>query len=209
MKSTREKILQTLLTYPQSTISEIANAVKINTISVRHHLSNLQADGLVIDEEERHGVGRPRLVYSLTEKGLEYFPTNYLKLSDRLIGQIKATLPEATVNQLFTRMGTDLAESYTQKAKSLRTMDDRLNLLSNLLEEEGFTVRWEKNEDGYQIHEISCPYYHIGQTHPEICLIDRALIAGLLSIPVEKTSCMLDGNSLCTYNIKAEDVASK
>jgi len=70
MKSTRERILQSLLSHPNSTINDLAEAVGISPISVRHHLTSLQAENLVAAEEERHGVGRPRLVYILTEKGL-------------------------------------------------------------------------------------------------------------------------------------------
>ena len=68
MKSTKDKILQTLLRKPKITINELAEAVGINPISVRHHLTNLQMEGLIAADEERHGVGRPRLVYSLTER---------------------------------------------------------------------------------------------------------------------------------------------
>ena len=57
-KSTRERVLQTLLTNQRCTINEIADAVEINPISVRHHITKLQADGMVDSEEERHGVGQ-------------------------------------------------------------------------------------------------------------------------------------------------------
>ncbi|HEX2994159.1 MAG TPA: winged helix-turn-helix transcriptional regulator, partial [Anaerolineales bacterium] len=62
----KDKILQALLRKPKITINELAEAVGINPISVRHHLTNLQMEGLIAAEEERHGVGRPRLVYALT-----------------------------------------------------------------------------------------------------------------------------------------------
>ena len=57
MKSTRDKILNTLLTQRQATIKQLSEVVGINGISVRHHLINLQAEGLVTAEEQRHGVG--------------------------------------------------------------------------------------------------------------------------------------------------------
>jgi len=47
MKSTRERILQTLLRQPRTTINTLAEAVGINPISVRHHLTNLQVEGLI------------------------------------------------------------------------------------------------------------------------------------------------------------------
>ena len=68
MSSTREQVLQILLNRQRSTINELADAVNINPISVRHHITRLEAEGLVTSEEERHGVGRPRRIYFLTNE---------------------------------------------------------------------------------------------------------------------------------------------
>lgn len=200
MKSTRERILQTLLTHPRSTITELADAVGINAISVRHHLISLQAEGLAAAEEERHGVGRPRMVYFLTEKGLERFPTRYLRLTNRLLDQIKATLPSQDVASLFARMATNLADHYASQAQDL-PLEERLDLVRDLLAEEGFTVDWEKQGDAYLVNEITCPYYHIGQHHPEVCKVDQALISAITSVPAEQISCVLRGDAHCTYVI--------
>ncbi len=207
MKSTRDKILQTLLIHPHSTINDLAEAVSINAISVRHHLTSLQADTLVSAEEERHGVGRPRLVYVLTERGLERFPTSYLRLTNRLLDQIKGSLPEPVVNSLFTRMAMELGSEYTKKAGAMATIEERLDLVKELLTKEGFTVEWEKRDSQYQIHEITCPYYHVGQSHPEVCTIDQTLISTVLSIPVNKINCILRGDTHCTYVIRNETLS--
>jgi predicted ArsR family transcriptional regulator len=200
MKSTRERILQTLLNHPRSTITDLAVAVGINAISVRHHLTSLEADGLVTAEEERHGVGRPRLVYFLTEKGLERFPTRYLRLTTRLLTEMKETLSPQTVDALFTRMATDLANGYAGQAQDL-PFEDRLDLIQQLLAEEGFTVEWAKEGDQYLINEITCPYYHVGQSHPEVCTVDQTLISSILEVPAEKIHCVLRGDAHCTYMI--------
>ena len=202
MKSTRDRILQTLLKKPGSTINNLAEAVGINPISVRHHLTNLQVEGLVSAEEERHGVGRPRLVYSLTEHGVEKFPTRYLRLTSRLLDQLKTTLPEPMVSKLFAEMATSLADDYAEQIQGLN-MEERLDLISDLLAEEGFTVEWEKNEDQYRIHEITCPYLQIGQNHPEVCTVDQTLISKMLAVPAEKVQCILDGSTQCTYIVQS------
>lgn len=197
-KSTRERVLLTLLSRQRCTINELAAAVTINPISVRHHISKLEADGLVTSEEERHGVGRPRRVYYLTEKGLELFPSRYLQLTIRLIEQLKETMPGAMVDSLFTQMAKDVASEYESEMNGL-SMEDRLDLVTNLLGNEGFTVEWEQKEDEYHIREISCPYYRIGQSHPEVCSVDQTLISTMLSVPAEKIKCVLDGDAHCTY----------
>jgi predicted ArsR family transcriptional regulator len=205
MKSTREKILQTLLRAPRSTINELAEAVGINPISVRHHLTNLQMEGLVEAEEERHGVGRPRLVYLLTEDGLERFPTRYLRLTTRLLTQMKEKLPGAMVGELFKEVATGLADEHEEALKGLG-VEDRLDLVKTLLAEEGFMVEWEKKNDEYHIHEITCPYLQVGQQHPEVCAVDETLISRMLSVPANKIQCILSGASHCTYVVKAEPV---
>jgi DeoR family transcriptional regulator, suf operon transcriptional repressor len=202
MKSTRERIMQTLLRQPRTTINTLAEAVGINPISVRHHLTNLQVEGLVSAEEERHGVGRPRLVYFLTEEGTEHFPTRYMRLTSRLLDQLKSSMPEPMVSKLFLQMAADMAEDYSAQMQGM-SMEERLDLAKTLMTEEGFNVEWEKVGNQYQIHEITCPYLQIGQNHPEVCTVDQALISKMLAVPAEKVSCILSGDAHCTYLVQA------
>jgi predicted ArsR family transcriptional regulator len=201
MKSTRDRILQTLLRHPRSTINELAEAVGINPISVRHHLTNLQVEALVTAEEERHGVGRPRLVYFLTEDGLEKFPTRYLRLTTRLLSQMKEKYPGPMVGDLFKEVATNLAAEHQDQLKGL-SVEQRLDALGDLLAEEGFAVEWERKGDEYHIHEITCPYLQVGQSHPEVCIVDQTLISKMLAVPAEKIQCILSGATHCTYVVQ-------
>jgi DeoR family transcriptional regulator, suf operon transcriptional repressor len=205
MISTRDRIMQTLLRQPRTTINALAVAVGINPISVRHHLTNLQVEGLVSAQEERHGVGRPRLVYFLTEEGTEHFPTRYLRLTSRLLDQLKSTMPEPMVSKLFLQMASDMADDYSEQMKGL-SMEERLEVAKTLMTEEGFSVEWEKTGNEYRIHEITCPYLQIGQSHPEVCTVDQTLISKMLAVPAEKVSCILSGDAHCTYLVQAEAV---
>ena len=201
MKSTKDKILQTLLRHPKITINELAAAVEINPISVRHHLTNLQMEGLISADEVRHGVGRPRLVYSLTEDGMEKFPTKYFRLTTRLLTQMKDSMPGPVVANLFSQIAEDMASEYSDQMKGL-TMEERLDFVKEMLAQEGFTVEWEKKGSEYQIHEISCPYYQIGVAHPEVCTVDQTLISKMLALPANKVQCILDGGTHCTYVVQ-------
>ena len=202
--STRQKVLRTLLRNHRCSIIELAEAVDINPISVRHHISKLQAGGLVASEEEKHGVGRPRQVFFLTEAGLEVFPTRYLRLTIRLLEQLKENLPQNMVDQLFSQMASDLVDEYTQTANlNGLSIEQRLELVSDLLQEEGFDLEWEKKDNQYFIREINCPYLHVGHSHPEICVIDQTLISKVLDLPTEKVKCILDGDKQCTYVVPA------
>jgi len=198
MKSTRERIIQTLLLNPKSTINDLANAVDINAISVRHHITSLQVEGLVLAQEERHGIGRPRLVYSLTESGAELFPTRYLRLVNQLFTQLKSRLTKTEMEKLLTQIALEIAAGYGEKIRNL-PVDQKLDAIQPFLLKEGFLIEWTKEGPDYIISEISCPFYHISQAHPEICVIDRVLLSTLLSAPVKRVKCILNGDNLCSY----------
>jgi DeoR family transcriptional regulator, suf operon transcriptional repressor len=200
MISTRDRIIQTLLNHPKSTINDLAEAVGINGISVRHHVNALLAEGLATVEEVRHGVGRPRQVYFLSEKGLERFPTRYLRLTNRLLDQIKESLPAPIISTLFQQMASEIAADSAQRVKFM-SLEQKLEYIKELLAQEGFSVEWERHGDEYHIHEITCPYYHIGQAHPEVCNVDQALISTVLSTQAEKINCVLQGDAHCVYVI--------
>ncbi len=207
MGKTRERLLRLLLTKPRRTIKELAAELGINPISVRHHLTRLEAEGLIASEEERHGVGRPRRVYYLTPLGLERFPSRYVQFTVRLLKQLKQTLPPHMVGQLFTQMARQMAEEYVPQVEDL-TLEQRLEFVAHLLQQEGFTVEWQREGDNYVLREISCPYLHIGQNHPEVCAVDETLIAALLDIPAARVQCILDGDHVCTYVIPAPSRAT-
>jgi predicted ArsR family transcriptional regulator len=71
--------------------------------------------------------------------------------------------------------------------------------MQKLLAAEGFNLEWERQGDQYHIREVSCPYLHIGQTHPEVCRVDQTLISAILDVPAEKIKCILKGDNYCTY----------
>lgn len=199
-QTTRERVLQTLHQSQRCTINDLADAVEINPISVRHHITKLQIEGLVDSAEERHGVGRPRRVYFLTESGLERFPTRYVQMSLRLLEQLKQKLPAPMVRDLFTEMARDLMNEQTSGSDLAKLdIEQRLELIKTLLMKEGFELEWEQKDGTYHIRETNCPYFQIGQAHPEICLIDQTLISNVLSVPVQKVRCVLHGDSHCTY----------
>jgi len=205
MQETRKRILQTLLSKRRCTINELADAVGITPISVRHHINKLEAAGLVASEEERHGVGRPRRLYYLTETGLEQFPSQYVRLTSQLLRQLKATLPAPMVSKLFAEMARNMAKDFVEEVESQHmSMEERLKFVTSLLNSEGFIVTWEQADDHYIVQESVCPYYHVGQSHPEVCVLDRTFIATLLDVPPEKIRhehCIFNGDKQCRFII--------
>jgi DeoR family suf operon transcriptional repressor len=200
---TRETILRTLRARGHCTVKELADAAGISPVSVRHHLSSLQAEGLIELEEVRHGVGRPHHVFSLTDDAHELFPTRYFRLTNRLLGEIKEIMPESALEGLLLGVADSMASDYASQLQGL-PLEQRLQRLIELLDEEGFSAELEHRGDAVMIHELSCPYYQVGQAHPEVCMIDQKFIARALSLPVERVHCVLDGDAHCAFSVPLE-----
>jgi predicted ArsR family transcriptional regulator len=161
----------------------------------------LQAEGFVTAMAERRGVGRPRLLYSLTEAGLERFPTKYLALTNRLLSEIKGRLPQEIVEQLFRDMATTMVSEMSSQIKGL-PIQERVDRLLQLLSEQGFEARAEVDSQGdYRVTELNCPYYRISLRHPEVCTIDAAIISQALAASVHRQSCILTGDRACTFSV--------
>lgn len=208
--STRETILRELLSRQRCTILELAKAVGISPIAVRHHVSRLEAENLIASDNERHGVGRPRRVFFLTDEGMEKFPSRYLNLSMRLVDTLKESFPPEVVDRLFREMASSLARELVDPNESrFLNLPQRLELVRKALSAQGFTVEITEAEGNYEIRETSCPYIHVGQEHPEVCLVDQTLISTVLATDIEKTHCVLNGDAYCAYvapRIPAEQI---
>jgi DeoR family suf operon transcriptional repressor len=207
VNDTRKSIISLLKTRNQATVAELADAVELSPIAVRHHLSALQAEGLIVAQEVRHGIGRPYHVYRLTQAGHELFPQKYVRLTGRLLEELKATLAPQAIEQLFTHMASGLAAEVSARVASL-PLEHKLAALVEALGEEGFVARWEREKSGagYRLTEVSCPYLHIGQSHPEVCQFDMQLVTSVLNAHIERTTCMINGDAHCTFHIPADQI---
>jgi predicted ArsR family transcriptional regulator len=202
MHDTRQAVLQTIKTQGRATVASLAEALSLTTIAVRHHLTGLQGEGLVQVELERQHVGRPRHIYTLTEAAQRYFPNQYHVLVDRLLSELKATLGPSQVEMMIDRLAANVAAKYGHQGTRGETMEARVEHLITVMGEEGFMTAVEKIDDKTLVTQLNCPYMFLGQTHPEVCRIDQAIMETVLGVDVQQTSCVLHGDHNCTFSLK-------
>jgi predicted ArsR family transcriptional regulator len=200
---TRDVILRTLKAQGRCTVKELAAAAGVSPVSVRHHLAGLQAEELVEAQEVKHGVGRPYHEFSLTEKGIERYPGRYLRLTNRLLEEIKGHISRDLVSELFSGVAGAMAAEYAAELQGL-PLEQRLPRLMEMLAAEGFDAEYEWVGERLVIRELGCPYVQVGRMHPEVCAVDTRFIATALDLPVERVECLLDGAARCTFQVGAQ-----
>jgi len=199
-RTTREVILHSIKSSPHATVEELAEAADVSPVTVRHHLNALLAAGAIEAASVRRKVGRPYYVYSLSEQGQELFPKRYVRLTNRLLDEMKERLPQTLIDQIFAGVVDNVLEEHRGEFEHL-PLEGRLEYLVNLLAEEGFLSTWEKTDSGFRLVEYSCPYLSIGTAHAEVCTFDKKLMDGVLQLPVQQESCMLHGADCCQFTV--------
>jgi len=199
--STRDVILEAIKQANEATVEDLAEAADVSPVTVRHHLNSLQADGLLRTHSVRRKVGRPYYVYSLSEKGHELFPQRYVRLNNMLLDELKSRFPTELVSELFSDVVNRLAAKHESNLAGL-TFEERLDYLVQVLEGEGFLANWQVSNGGYLLSEYSCPYYSVGQKHSEVCVLDKQLIRIVLDTEIVQTSCMLQGDPACNFDVQ-------
>lgn len=207
MSVIRDHILRAIKARGSASIVELATLLDVSSVSLRHHLSTLQAEGLVTASEVRQGVGRPRHTFSLTASALERFPTKYVRLSERLLDELKAAFDPKQIEAMFAHMAEGMAAELAVRLEG-KPLDQKLELLVEALGAEGFLANWKRSGETIWLTEYNCPYLHVGQRHPEVCAIDQALISRALGADVEKTTCVLNGGENCEFVITPAKAAA-
>lgn len=202
MKTTKAKILDQLLSLQSGTIRDLSEILGLSGISVRQHLIHLEAEGLVCSSEFRHGVGRPRFVYSLTDKGYDAASASQLGLIIQAFSTMKHQLKDEALLDLLRQIGKDLAAGFQYSADS--SPIDFLPQVIAHLKQYGYFWSWEQKDNLCTLSSRHCPFLKVGHIHPEVCAITLALLESLFQTPVTNNACEYNGDPACTYTLEVQ-----
>lgn len=200
MQSTRQEILEILKEEGQATVDDLAQRLELTPMTIRHHLNVLQAQNLVVTSKVRRlqKVGRPRLVYALTETADELFPQNYSDLARHLVSEVKATVGKEETQAIFRRVADRVAQEAPPPVQG-QSFEERLIQVVDFLQEQGFLSRWQEVEQGFVITNVNCPYRRVSREHNEVCFMDTELITKLLGVKPKRMDSMRQGESSCSF----------
>lgn len=201
MQKTRQKILEYLRAHDSATVDELSEALgDLTAVTVRHHLDILRSEGLIGPPEVQHrdSPGRPKYVYSLTEKAHSMFPRNLRTLTGTIIEELKSTLNEEQVNVFFEGVADRMAADALPPGESA-SIEERLDRVAEHLTGHGYEARWERTPEGYVLHTSNCPYTGVAEAHDELCQLDMRYISRLLGTLPRRMTHMREEEPTCSY----------
>ena len=196
---TREEILAILRRHDRMGVEDLARELGLAGATVRRHLDVLQRDNYVAVTQVRGHTGRPRHLFALTEAGSDLFPHHYVRLTQRLIGEIVNLEASDTVGRsggqiaalVFEKMAERIVEEYAPRIEGT-TLLDRARSVAALVAEEGmdFEVIAQKDESGGQAVRLfgrGCPCIRLAVPSGapgEACDHDRRMLERVLGATV-------------------------
>lgn len=200
MQETRQQILDILKTHNQATVDDLAEALNLTTMTVRHHLGILEEQKLVVAEPQRGRVGRPFYLYRLTPAADDLFPKAYHLLAERVLAKIKEQYGVAEARAILHAVAQDLAASHGVGLTE-RPLGERLVQVEDIMEAEGFRVRISEGGHPPSVEVCNCAYRHVAAQHPEVCELDHALMEGILGQPLARVKYAPAGDDCCRFEM--------
>jgi predicted ArsR family transcriptional regulator len=178
----RQRYIAYLRKNQTATVAELARDLQVTPANVRHHLSALQDDGLVVQIESRKGQkgGRPVKVFGLSQavKG-----DNLSRFADVLLSEL---IQNKDGNELAASLER-IAEKMADQASPIQgPFSRRLGIIVEFLNQRNYSAHWEAHGSGPRIIFEQCPYAGMAAVHPELCRIDLFFLEKLLGREVEQ-----------------------
>lgn len=214
----RQKILS-ILTKGNKSVEELANEVKLETITVRYHLKALMNAGLVEELHERgkRRRGRYPTLYKLSERVSINFPKRqYMLLSDLLIQGLLASMGEEQAHRILLEVGkksgVEMGETLMRKHGISRWTPElfKKHFVEGLLVDFGVEAETLKlNDSEIIVREYTCPFLELALKHPSVVCdaLDRGLHQGLRKVlgrgsKIDRLRCQGHGDPYCEYHVK-------
>jgi DeoR family transcriptional regulator, suf operon transcriptional repressor len=206
----RGAILLQLKRARELTAKELAGRLELSLNAVRHHLKELEVEGLVGYQRAHRGVGAPVFVYRLSPAGEALFPRRY--------GQALTAMLDHVVQHEGREAAVALLESYFGRlARRLRSdlagagPDERLQAVAKALSDEGYMAEGTAQAGGGTLIEHNCALPAVAERFPEICAAEARFLAEVLGARVDRREHILSGCPACEYHVRfgAEDASEE
>ncbi|MEI3790661.1 MULTISPECIES: helix-turn-helix transcriptional regulator [unclassified Chryseobacterium] len=202
-KPAADRILMFLKMRGEATSLLISKELSITKEGARKHLLNLAVEGLIRPVAKSEGVGRPSTYYTLTEKGLSQFPDSHADVTVQILRSVKNLLGENALDLLINDREKNTYERYEKALVKAESLEQRLEVLVQARNEEGYMAEWTKEGNEYFLIENHCPICAAATECQGFCRAELSNFRNLIGkeYQVERVSHILSGGQRCVYKI--------
>ena len=155
LKPPKNEILRIIKKQGGATVDDISKSLSLAPTSIRQHLAALERDQLIKSITIRHGAGRPKILYSLTELANNLFPKRYDFLLSMILNEIERIDGPEKVDLIFDNIAERIYALCKYELED-KTLDEKVDTMTSLVRAWGSMAEWEKIDDySYVIREYN------------------------------------------------------
>ena len=207
MQATRQQILDYLRRQGRATVKDLDGYLGLTSTGVRQHLTVLEREGLVEAHEERGHVGRPALVYQLTEQGDGLYPKKYDQLANIVLEEVRGLAGAQALQTLLRRAAVRFADSYRSRLEG-KPLAERVTEATLIIRERGSEVDCVQDGGDWLIRQYTCPFPQVAQQNSCVCALDVEFVRQLVGADARLSTSLLRGDRACTYRVRQAQPAS-
>ena len=185
----------------------VAGRLGLSRTGALLHLRDLADRGLVVRHAVRHGVGRPRHLYDVTQAAHASLPAAYDGLATTLLESIGAVGGEELVEAVFRARRQILAgrirARLAERMEPGAPLEARVRELALIQDDAGYLCRAGLATDGViELREHHCAILGAVDGRDAACRAEAELFAEVLDARVTRISHIPSGDRACAFRVE-------
>jgi DeoR family transcriptional regulator, suf operon transcriptional repressor len=199
-RGVRGAILMGLKKAKRLTAKELASRLQVSLNGIRHHLKELESEGLIEYQRRYRGVGAPAFAYQLTPAGEALFPRRYEATLNEVLDQVVEREGRAVAVAVLEARYAALTRRLQEQLAGADPAE-RMASVARVLSEEGYMAEAAVTATKGTLIEHNCAIPAVAERFPEICAAEAKFLAAVLGAEVQRQGHILSGCSACEYRV--------
>lgn len=198
-KSQRLKIINVLKRTQGLSVNELSERLGMSYMGIKDQCVELEKRRYLDTWRRPKPVGRPEVVYRLTLRAHELFPTTSNAATLSLLKAAAQLYGPAAPEKLLFRMFQETGERYLSRIKG-DTVSERARWLARVRDHEGCMAGLER-EESLCIVEHHSPILDLLHAYPLVARLEAELFQRILGAPVYREEAGTGGLYCCVFRI--------
>jgi len=184
-------------------VNELVEKMKMSYMGIKQHCLTLHRDGYLDTWRRPQKMGRPEMVYRLTRRTHDLFPTDSNQFTLELLKSIQEIYGPNAPEKLLYNVFEKKTAALKAKVKG-ETLAERAKWLARVRDGEGYMAQFTTSEEGGpQILECHSPIMNLIEQYPIIARLEQDLFEALLGARVRREMLRNSGLYECAFYFAA------
>jgi predicted ArsR family transcriptional regulator len=202
-RTQRLEILNSLKRTRGMSVNELVGKMKMSYMGIKQHCLTLQRDGYLDTWRRPQKMGRPEMVYRLTRRTHDLFPTDSNQFTLELLKSIQGIYGPNAPEKLLYNVFEKKTATLRAKVKG-ETVAERAKWLARVRDGEGCMAQFTASgEGGPHIHECHSPIMNLLEQYPIIARLEQDMFEALLGTRVRREMLRNSGLYECAFYFAA------